>query len=295
MFSSIRGKVAREEPLKRHTSWQIGGPAEIFIEPADPEDLIQAIDLAKQAGLPLFILGNGTNILVSDKGVRGLVIKIGRGFDHKRIKGKRIFAGAAATLVSLARVAAANGLGGLEFAIGIPGTLGGALVMNAGANNANIGSLVNSVRVILPDGEMREKSGHELEFGYRCSKLEGSGEIVIGAILESYSRDPAAIKKDMDTYLAGRRLSQPRGYPNAGSVFKNPRGYSAGQLVEASGCKGMERGGAQVSLKHANFIVNRGNATAGDVMYLIERVREKVRDTYEIELKTEIKIWGDRL
>ncbi len=293
MFSNIRGRVALGEPLKLHTSWHIGGPAEILIEPADMEDLVRAVELTKKAGLPLFILGNGTNILASDKGVRGVVIKIGKGFDHKRIEGNRIFAGAASSLVSLARIAAANSLGGLEFAIGIPGTLGGALVMNAGANNASIGDLVKSVRVILPGGGVGEKGRHELGFGYRHSKLRGSGEIVIDAVLECYYRDPTEIKVDMKTYLDGRKRVQPGGYPNAGSVFKNPDGHSAGQLIEESGCKGMERGGAQVSLKHANFIVNKGHATARDIMYLIERVRARVRDTFKVELKTEIEIWGD--
>ena len=283
--------VKKNEPMLLHTSWQVGGPAEYFLAPVDLSDLAEIVSYSSRFGLPLFVFGNGTNLLVRDGGIRGLVVQVGSSFHYVRRKGSRLTAGAGTPMPYLARFAAGNGLAGLEFAGGIPGTLAGALIMNAGAFGNYIGNVVQRVTVVCSDGESRSLGREELQFGYRHSNLAGKG-IIVEAELALWKGDPAELESRVDIFLAERRRRHPR-LPSAGSVFRNLPGRPAGRLIEAAGCKGMRVGGAQVAEQHANFIINRGDATASDILNLIERVRRLVKDKFNVELKLEVMIVGE--
>lgn len=293
MAGLLPGRVRQDEPLARHTTWRIGGPADIFVEPAGREELRLAVQFAHQRGIPLTVIGNGSNLLVAESGLRGIVLKIAGGLSHITVAENRILAEAGAKLAGLAAAAREAGLGGLEFSAGIPGTVGGAVVMNAGANGSSIGSLVQEVLLLSPDGEFYRRSQEELGFSYRSSILQRDLAIVVEASFLGRPRERSLIKEDMERFIARRKSTQPLSYPNAGSVFKNPPGDSAGRLIEAAGLKGLRIGGAQISTVHANFIINLGPATARDVLALITRARETVLERFGVELKLEVKYIGD--
>lgn len=281
-------KYLRNEPLKKHTSFRIGGPADYFCVAKDVGEIRQALAFAKEKKLPVSIIGAGTNFLVLDRGFRGLVIKIAGGLQWVKIKANRAHVGAGVMLQRLIVSLARKGLGGMEFLAGIPGSVGGAVVMNAGAWGKEIAGCVEQIKVMDLKGE--EKTLRKIGFGYRKSRLQGSAWIVTEVVLKLRRKKRGAINKKIKEYLAKRRASQPLGIPNCGSIFKNPGNDFAGRLIEHAGCKGMRVGDAQVSAKHANFIVNLGEAKAKDVIKLMTCVRKEVKDRFRIELEPEVKI-----
>ncbi|SFG27933.1 UDP-N-acetylmuramate dehydrogenase [Desulfotomaculum arcticum] len=289
----IKGEVRFNEPMHKHTSWHIGGTADIFVLPGDIVDLREALSLARRCELPVSIIGNGTNLLVSDLGVRGMVIKIGPGLSRIEVRGERIQVGAGVPLPRLAAVAMRSSLSGFEFLAGIPGTVGGALVMNAGANGCAVGERVRQVTAVDFEGKEVQLNNQELEFSYRCSCLIRRKLIVAEVEFEGIPGNADAIKAKMDSYLERRRKTQPLEYPNAGSVFKNPTGDSAGKLIEQSGCKGMREGNIQVSPCHANFFVNLGGGTAQQVLALVEKVQQRVFEKFGCKLIMEVQKLGE--
>lgn len=287
------GTVKRNEPLSRHTSWKIGGPADVLILPRDESDLKIVLSLCRRFGVPWWVMGNGSNLLVKDGGIRGVVIKMSGYFTDCLIQGDRVEAGSGVFLPHLAHETARQGLSGVEWCAGIPATIGGATVMNAGAGTHAVGDFVQWVRVADSDGHVRLVKKKELSFGYRFSSLQNAGGILTGVCLELSKDDPEECLNRLRSHLEKRRASQPMDYPSAGSVFKNPSGDFAGRLLEAVGLKGMRAGGAQVSDKHANFIINLGGAEAKDVLYLIEKMRNRVEQVFGIYLETEVRIVGE--
>ncbi len=288
----INSPVMFREPMHLHTSWRIGGPAEIFVEPRGIEDLRAVLTYAAQSGLPLTVIGAGTNLLVRDGGISGIVLKIGGGFSGIRVDGETITAGGGAKLHRLAAAARDAGLGGFEFIAGIPGSVGGAVVMNAGAYGSSVGDRVVEVTCLGYQGDLLCLDGRRLDWGYRKSALQGKESVVVEAVFRGYPRDKDLISSDMEKILGSRRAKQPLEYPSAGSVFKNPPGNYAGKLIQDAGCQGMRVGDAQVSTKHANFIINLGKATASDVLKLIAAVREKVMEKFGVSLEMEVKVLG---
>ncbi len=287
------GDVFEGELMGHHTSFRLGGRVDILVVPASIEDLEVTLDLAFRRGVPLLVMGGGTNLLVRDGGIRGIVLKIGRRLGHVESMGDVLRAGAGSPLVGVAKNAEALGLAGLEFATGIPGTLGGAVAMNAGAFSRCMGEVVESVMAIGPEGDKRTLHGEDLAMGYRDSIFRRTRLICVEACLRLKPGSPDEIRKVSQEYLAKRKQSQPWGVPSAGSVFKNPEGTSAGQLIEAAGLKGLRRGGAQISSVHANFIVNRGGASASDILALIDDARDAVYRLYGIQLDLEIGVVGE--
>lgn len=289
----LKSEILKNEPMSRHTSWQVGGPADYLVCPADSGDLQVLTRFCSERGVPLHVIGSGTNLLVLDGGIRGLVIKIAAPFNHVRVSGTRLDAGAGVSLTHLAEHAAEANLGGLEFATGIPGSLGGALVMNAGAFGATIGEKVFSVELVDYRGNILTFGKKDLEFKYRGSSLAGRG-IITGALLELEVDDQEKIRAGMEEALAWRGERHPRG-PSAGSVFRNLPDRPAGKIIEEVGARGMSIGGAKVSEIHANFIINTGGATASDILNLIRAVQERVKNSFGLELHPEVKIIGENL
>lgn len=287
----MRAGLKKDEPMSLHTSWQVGGPADYYLLPADRDELKEIVRFKNSTGLPLFVFGNGTNLLVRDGGIRGLVVQIGEPFSYICREGKLLRAGSGTPLTLLAQKAAKEGLRGLGFTAGIPGSLGGALVMNAGAFGSYIGALVAEVSVIRPGGEQARLGPDDIVFGYRQSNLSGQG-IIVEALLKLEEGDPEALKGEVERYLAERRRRHPN-LPSAGSVFRNPPGNPAGHLIEAAGGKGLSIDAARVSEQHANFIVNTGGASARDIETLIEVIRKQVKDKFGVELQTEVRIVGE--
>ncbi|BAF60040.1 MAG: UDP-N-acetylmuramate dehydrogenase [Pelotomaculum sp.] len=289
----LPGRVRAGEPMKKHTTWRIGGPSDVFVEPEGREELRRVVCYASRRDAPLYVIGNGSNLLVADGGVRGIVVKIGKGLSRISIKGNKIIAEAGARLAGVAAAAGEAGLGGFEFLAGIPGTIGGAVAMNAGANGFSLGNLVEEVLLLDFHGEFCRKTKEEMKFGYRSSIIQKAPLILVEALFSCYPRNKEEIREEMERFLARRKLTQPLCYPSAGSVFKNPPGDTAGRLIEMAGLKGMRVGDAQISTLHANFIVNLGSATARDVLALIEKAREAVLARFGVELKLEVKIIGN--
>jgi UDP-N-acetylmuramate dehydrogenase len=283
-------KFLRNEALKKYTSFRIGGPADYFCSPKDEQDLAEALRFAREKKIPVAIMGAGTNLLALDKGFRGLVVKLAGGFGRIKVKGRTIVAGAGVPLPQLVKISEKKGLSGLEFLAGIPGTVGGAVVMNAGAWGKEMSDHVTRVRVLDGKGKEKAVSNKGLNFGYRKSALQKSGEIVIEAVFRLRKGKVGAIKRKIRIYLEKRKAKQPLGIPNAGSIFKNPKGRFAGEMVEMAACKGMRVGDAQVSTKHANFIVNLGDAKAREVIKLISRIQSIVKKKFKIELVPELKV-----
>lgn len=289
----LPGRVLAGEPMSKHTSWRIGGPSEIFVNPASREDLRLVVSYAHEKGIPLIVIGNGSNLLVMESGIRGIVVKIGKGLSRIAVKGNRITAEAGAQLATVAARAMEKGLSGFEFTAGIPASVGGAIVMNAGANGSSISNLVEEILILDFEGEFSRKAKGELNFGYRSSNLQQEQLIVVEATFSCHPGDKETIKEEMEKFIARRRLTQPLRYPTAGSVFKNPPGDSAGRLIEMAGLKGLKIGEAQISMLHANFIINLGSATARDVAALIEKARETVLSRFGVDLTLEVKVIGN--
>lgn len=286
--------LVRDEPMSRHTYLRLGGPAAYFGTPETLQDLDRMVQWAHDVGLPVRIAGGGSNVLVADTGVEALVISLRRCCRSVVfVSGEfEVEAGAGVMLPSLARQAAERGMGGLEFAIGIPGSVGGALQTNAGIGDGRcIGDRVLSVEV-LRNGLRRVLDRSEVTFEYRTTSLRGSGDIVLSARLGLQPNAPDVIEAEMRRLLEARQATQPTAEPNAGSVFRNPPGDHAGRLVEAAGCKGLRIGGAEVSTLHANFIVQDGTATTRDVTDVMAEVQRRVRDQFGIDLVPEIEWWG---
>lgn len=286
-------KVLVQEPLSGHTTFRIGGPADYFVMPSDEKELAAVIELCRQEEIPWFVLGNGSNLLVGDRGYRGVVIQLYKNFDQVVIEGTTVKAQAGAMLIRVAREAGKAGLTGLEFASGIPGTIGGAMVMNAGAYGGEMKDVVSAVTVLTPEGEVKTLTGEEMDFRYRTSVVESKKYIVLEAVMELKKGDPVQIQEQMQEFLARRKEKQPVEYPSAGSTFKRPQGYFAGKLIMDAGLRGYRVGGAQISEKHCGFVINTGGATAAEVQQLIRDVSEKVKEQFGVELEPEIKRIGE--
>ena len=292
--NKMLGEVRLAEPMIRHTTWRIGGPADVFIEPRGVEDLRRAVVFAETNGIPLLVIGNGSNLLVSDQGINGLVVKICKGMSKITIEDNLVAAEAGVRLSGLLKAATDTGLGGFEFVAGIPGNVGGAVVMNAGANGSSIGDLLHDVTVMDYAGELQCYQRSELSFSYRFSSLQDIPGIVVQATFACRPQSQDEIRKKTEAYLSRRRDTQPLKYPNAGSVFKNPPGDSAGRLIELAGAKGLKFGGIQVSEVHANFFVNIGQGTASDVLKAVSTVRQMVNDKFGLNLALEVKFVGEQ-
>lgn len=288
---AFRGRILTDEPLSRHTTWRVGGPADLFLVPADREDLFCALRLLAREKVPWFPLGAGSNLLVRDGGLRGAAIHLGALRDLAFGEDGNAAAGGGLPLMTLIRESARRGLAGLEALGGIPGTLGGGICMNAGAGGADLSGVVLEATVVTPEGEERW-SAERLAFGYRRSALAGD-RIVVEARLRFSPGDPTALEEEIRRRLLHRRTSHGVGGPNAGSVFKNPPGEAAWRLVESAGLKGRTIGGAQVSEKHGNFIINTGAARAADILALIDAVRTEVLVRCGTELDPEVRIIGE--
>lgn len=291
---TLTGPVRADESMARHTTFRIGGPAALFIECATLTDVSSATTILAEEGVEWTVLGKGSNVLVADNGYDGAVIVLGRDFKRHSIEDGHLRTGAGVILAAVVQDTFKQGLAGLEFAVGIPGTVGGALAMNAGSRDEWIGRVVESVTVFSPREGLRCYRGPEVSWGYRRSDLPSRG-IVVEAVLQVAEGDAVAIRRNMEASLRRRKRTQPLGLPNAGSVFVNPEGDSAGRLIEAAGLKGSTRGGAMISDVHANFIVNTGGATASDVLELVRLVRDTVEERDGIELRPEIRFLGSFL
>jgi len=287
----IGGRVSTKEPMSLHTTFRTGGAADIFAEPSDIGELKKALELLK--GEPFYLIGNGSNLLVSDKGIRGVVLHLTKGFDHIKVEGNTIICGSAATLSQIARVALDNSLSGFEFAAGIPGSLGGAVVMNAGAYDGEMRQVVKRVTLLDYEGRIVQKNVEEMHFAYRHSLLKEERFIVLEALIELQKGIPSDIRNKMNDLAARRREKQPLEYPSAGSTFKRPNGYFAAKLIQDAGLRGFCVGGAQVSQKHCGFVINRGNATSADIYKLIREVQKRVRDRLGVTLETEVICLGE--
>ena len=286
-------KVLVNEPMASHTTFRIGGPADYFVMPETVEELANVLKLCKEENTPYFILGNGSNLLVGDKGFRGVVIQLYKNFDGLSVEGTKITAKSGAMLIRVAKEAGKAGLTGLEFASGIPGTIGGAMVMNAGAYGGEMKDVVTSVTVLTKDGDIKTLSGDEMNFRYRGSVVEDEGYIVLEAVMELKEGNLEEIQARMDELSVQRRTKQPIEYPSAGSTFKRPEGYFAGKLIQDAELRGYQVGGAQVSEKHCGFVINVGGATAADVMQLMQDVSDKVMEQFGVTLEPEVKRIGE--
>ena len=281
--------VYRNEPMKRHTTFRIGGPADYYLCPHSAKEIQKVVEICREEKLPYFILGNGSNLLVSDQGYRGVVIQLWKNVSDIRVEGCLIHAKAGASLAKIAAEALEEGLTGMEFAAGIPGTLGGAVVMNAGAYGGEMKDILKEVLVMDQQGRIFTLEKKDLKLGYRTSAVKEKGYIVLAAVLELRPGDREEIRKLMEDLKQKRVEKQPLDLPSAGSTFKRPEGYFAGKLIMDAGLRGFSVGGAQVSEKHCGFVVNTGGASASDVLTLIREVQKRVREKFGVELETEVK------
>ncbi len=287
-------RIYVNEPMSRHTTFKIGGAADVLVEPMRMVEIINLLEVLKQNDIPYFVMGNGSNILVSDKGIRGVVIKISRLMEKWALCENFIKAGAGIKLSRIANMALNNSLTGFEFAGGIPGTLGGALFMNAGAYGGEMKNVVKEVTYIDTDTlEVKDISGEECEFGYRTSIFSKGNKIITEATIELSYGNPEEIKAKMTELSARRCEKQPLDKPSAGSTFKRPEGYFAGALIQQSNLMGYRIGGAKVSEKHAGFVINEDGATAKDVLDLIEHIKKEVYNNFGVELEPEVKLVGE--
>lgn len=290
--SALKGEVRAREPLAKHTTYRIGGPADLFVTCDTVADLAEAVRICEEDGVAWTVIGKGSNLLAADSGYRGVIVTLGEEFKAHRVHGCDIETGAACALAYVVRDAYSRGLGGMEFAVGIPGTVGGAIAMNAGTEQTWMQSVASTVTVHLPGTGLQRLRADEIGWQYRSAGLP-RGAIVVETVLRLKEADRDTIRRAMDESLERRKRSQPMGVPCAGSVFKNPPGESAGRLIESAGLKGTRLGGARVSQVHANFIVNDGDATAADVVGLVRKIQMTVRDIHGIELTPEIRFLGD--
>lgn len=284
--------LIQSEPMKNHTTFRIGGPAGYFVSPSGETELGRIIRLCREEGMPYFILGNGSNLLVSDQGYQGVMIRMGDGFSFLQKEKQEYTIGSGMLLSRIAREALEDSLTGFEFAAGIPGSLGGAVVMNAGAYGREMKDVIQKARVMTAEGEILELSAAELELGYRSSCILRNRYIVLSATLHLEEGTRQQIREQMEDLAARRREKQPLEYPSAGSTFKRPAGYFAGKLIEDAGLRGFQVGGAQVSEKHCGFVINREQATAEDVRSLCRQVSRRVKETAGVDLETEVRMIG---
>ena len=282
-----------EEPMSRHTTFKIGGEAECMLLIEQEEELIKLIPYLNQIEQNYFILGNGSNLLVGDKGYRGIIIKLGEGMNRITVEENCIHAQAGALLSQVAATARDAGLSGLEFAAGIPGSVGGGVVMNAGAYGSEMQQITEAVKVMDKEGKILILDNDTMEFGYRSSIIKNRPFIVLEVILRMKPGAKEEIQKTMDELMEKRRSKQPLNYPSAGSTFKRPEGYFAGKLIMDAGMRGYRIGGAQVADKHCGFVVNMGNASAADVKEVIEEVQERVKERFHVSLEPEVIFLGD--
>lgn len=294
-FNNLLGeeRVKVNEPMKRHTTFRIGGPADYFLMPSSEKELKGIIEICKSEELPYFILGNGSNLLVSDKGYRGVIVQLYKNYGDIAVKGDEIHASAGALLSQIAAAARNSSLTGFEFAGGIPGTLGGAVVMNAGAYGGEMKDVLKEVTVMTAEGEILTLPAEKLQMGYRTSIVKIKGYLVLGAVIALRQGDQEAIKERMKELTEQRVSKQPLEFPSAGSTFKRPEGYFAGKLIMDAGMRGYQTGGAQVSEKHCGFVINKEDATAADVCRLIRDVQDKVKEQFGVTLETEVKFLGE--
>lgn len=288
------GRLLPNEPLAPYTTWGIGGPVDLLVVPETKEELVRAVRVLRGLGKTWTNIGKGSNLLVTDKGVRGVMIKLGGGMETVRFEGTTVYAGAAFGLIKLSVLAGRQGLTGLEFAGGIPGSVGGAVFMNAGALGSDLSRVLKYAEVLLESGELVQLSNEELDFAYRHSWLQSNHAIVTEAVFELEYGDRKEIAAVMATFKERRIRTQPLHEAVAGSVFRNPPGHYAAKLIEEAGLKGYRIGGAEVSQLHANFIVNTGNATAKDVLTLIEHIQAEVEDKFDVRLNPEVLVVGER-
>lgn len=285
--------VKMQEPMSKHTTFRIGGPADFYLCPHSTKEVQQTVQICKEENLPYFILGNGSNLLVSDKGYRGVIIQLWKNFSDISVKDCCITAKAGALLSKVAAEALEEGLTGMEFASGIPGTIGGAVFMNAGAYGGEMKDIIKEVKVLDDQGEVRVLSNEEMKLGYRTSIVKEKGYTVLSAVLQLKKGDASVIRETMEDLKNRRTSKQPLDMPSAGSTFKRPEGYFAGKLIMDSGLRGFSVGGAQVSEKHCGFVVNKGGATAEDVTALIREVQRRVKEKFGVELETEVRFLGE--
>lgn len=291
LHGALDGEVSAGEPMARHTTYRIGGPAAIYCRLDTLHDVTEAPRVLTEEEVPFTVVGKGSNLLVADSGYDGAVLVLGREFKRHSIEGDELSAGAASVLAHLVQDAFGRGVAGLAWAVGIPGTLGGALAMNAGTREGWIGQIVETVTMYTVEAGLQLVHGRDVAWEYRRSGLMGRG-IILEASLRVAEGDPAWIRAEMERSLRARKVSQPLGQPSAGSVFVNPTGDSAGRLIEEAGLKGLRLGGARISPVHANFIVNEGGATAADVVGLIRQVRSCVKESAGVDLRPEIRFLG---
>ncbi len=286
--------LLKQEPMKKHTSFRIGGNADIYISPKSSEEIQSILFLAKKYDVPVTVMGNGSNLLVSDKGIRGIVIQIGEDMSTILVKGEKITAQAGALLKTIGEKALQSSLEGFAFAAGIPGSLGGAVCMNAGAYGGEIKDILVEAEVLTEDLQIKKFSTQQLQFSYRHSIIPEKGYIVLSATFLLKKGNQKEIAQKMTELAQQRREKQPLNFPSAGSIFKRPQGYFAGKLITDAGLKGYSIGDAQVSQKHGGFIVNKGNATCADVLALIEHCQKTVFEKFGVMLETEVKMIGER-
>ena len=295
MFCMTLGidNVRLHEPMKKHTTFRIGGPADYYLCPHSTEELQKILQICRENKLEFFILGNGSNLLVSDKGYRGVVIQLWKNFSDIETEDNTITVKAGALLSKVAAEALEESLTGMEFASGIPGTMGGAVMMNAGAYGGEMKDIIREVTVLTREGELLTLSKEEMNFGYRTSVVKEKGYVVISAVLQLRKGDREEIRKVMDELKERRVTKQPLDMPSAGSTFKRPEGYFAGKLIMDAGLRGFSVGGAQISEKHCGFVVNKGDATAADVLGLIGEVQKRVQEKFGVALEPEVKFLGE--
>lgn len=284
--------IKENEPMKDHTSFKVGGPADLFLMPQTQTELQQVLKICKESDKPLYIMGNGSNLIVRDKGYRGIIVST-KALNQVEVQGTTLIAEPGISLKDLANIALKENLTGLEFASGIPGSLGGAVTMNAGAYDGEMKGVIQSITVITEDGSLKTIAAEECQFGYRSSILQQHHWILVGVELVLKHGDYQAIEAKMLNLNTQRKTKQPLEYPSAGSTFRRPEGYYAGKLVQDAGFKGYAIGGAQVSEKHSGFVINKGGATAADILNLIGTIQSAVKEKFDVDLKTEVIVIGN--
>lgn len=281
-------RIMQNEPMKNHTTFRVGGPAALYLELKSEQEFRDVLTLLHAEEEDYFIVGNGSNLLISDTGYDGTILHPSKEFDDVRVEGERLICESGATLAAIARTALENELTGFEFAAGIPGSLGGAIVMNAGAYDGEMKQVVESVRLVTPEGEIITKSCEDMKFSYRHSILKEASYFVLSVTFKLEKGNQEQIKARMDELAAKRREKQPLEYPSAGSTFKRPEGYFAAKLIQDAGLRGFQVGGAQVSEKHCGFVINKENATAQDINELMKQVQQRVKDVFGVMLEPEV-------
>ena len=289
-----REYIIEDEMMNKHTTFKVGGPADLYVIPRSEEELVYAIEVCKSENVPYYVIGNGSNLLVTDKGFRGVIIEVYRQMSDITVEGNCITAYAGALLSKIANTALEHGLTGLEFAHGIPGALGGAVTMNAGAYDGEMKQVLESATVIDDKGQVRTLSADELELEYRKSIISRLGYTVIKATMRLEGGDKEAISAKMKDLMQRRRDKQPLEYPSAGSTFKRPVGHFAGKLIMDAGLRGYQLGGAQVSEKHCGFVINKDHATCQDILDLIHYIQEEVKSKFDVQIEPEVKMIVER-